>query len=202
MHDLIECSLEFCMPVVEAMIFASPQPLSLTRIEQLFQRSGYFVDRAVLKSCIESLQQACDARAIELMEVASGFEYRVKTAFSPWLVHMTEERPQRYSRALLETLALIVYRQPITRAEIEEVRGVAVSSTILRTLLEREWIKEVGYKDVPGRPMLFATTRLFLDYFGLKNLCDLPPLEDFTHLDDVGTQLEKMLHETESTTTE
>ncbi|MCD8524684.1 MAG: SMC-Scp complex subunit ScpB [Gammaproteobacteria bacterium] len=183
------------------MIFASSRPLTLVQIEQLFRQSGYSLERTVLKSCIEVLQRACDARAIELVEVASGFEYRVKTDFSPWLAHMTEERPQRYSRALLETLALIVYRQPITRAEIEEVRGVAVSSTILRTLLEREWIKEVGYKDVPGRPMLFATTRLFLDYFGLKNLCDLPPLEDFTHLDNVGTQLEKMLHETENTTT-
>ncbi len=191
--------IESYLSIVEAVIFASGHPIGLSHIEQLLHDSGHPLERSVLKELIEELQTSCDGRAVELVEVASGYQYRVRSEFSPWLARMAEERPQRYSRALLETLALIVYRQPVTRAEIEEVRGVAVSSHILRTLLDRDWVKEVGYKDVPGRPTLFATTRAFLDYFGLKNLRDLPPLEEFTNLDEAGEQLEMILHETEDT---
>jgi segregation and condensation protein B len=197
MSELVQNSIEHCLPIIEAMIFASPQPMPLAQLEQIFQEEGHPLDRALLKQALESLQQACEGRAVALVEIASGYQYRVKPEFAPWLAKLTEERPPRYSRALLETLALIIYRQPVTRAEIEEVRGVAVSSHILRTLLDREWVKVVGHKDVPGKPALFATTRAFLDYFGLKNLRDLPPLEDFTNLDEAGEQLEILLHETE-----
>lgn len=181
--------------IIEAIIFASQQPISFAQLEQALQEDGQVVDRALLKEALETLQKACEGRAIALVEVASGYQYRVKPEFAPWLMKLTEERPQRYGRALLETLALIVYRQPVTRAEIEEVRGVAVSSYILRTLLDREWVKVVGHKDVPGKPALFATTRAFLDYFGLKNLRDLPPLEAFANLENAGEQLELLLHE-------
>lgn len=199
MNELIEHSIEHYLPIVEALIFASQDPISLARLEQLFQEEGQVIERAVLKEILEKLQANCQDRALELLEVASGYQYRVKPVFASWLARLNEERPQRYGRALLETLALIIYRQPVTRAEIEDVRGVAVSSTILRTLLDRDWIKVVGHKDVPGKPALFATTRAFLDYFGLKNLRDLPPLEAFTNLDEAGEQLEILLHETDHT---
>lgn len=183
--------------IVEAIIFASQQPVSFGQIELMLQEEERVIDRDQLKAAIVTLQAACEGRAIDLVELASGYQYRVKPGFAPWLAKLTEERPQRYSRALLETLALIVYRQPVTRAEIEEVRGVAVSSHILRTLIEREWVKIVGHKDVPGKPALLATTRAFLDYFNLKSLRDLPPLEAFINLDNAGEQLELLLSETE-----
>lgn len=195
MDEIIAYTQDAYLSIVESLIFASQEPISLIQIEMIFQEEGHIIDRLKLKSLVEELQKACEGRAIELVEVASGYQYRVKSAFSSWLSRLTEERPQRYSRALLETLALIIYRQPVTRAEIEAVRGVAVSSHILRTLLDRDWIKIVGYKDVPGRPALFVTTRAFLDYFGLKQLRDLPPLEEFTNLDEAGEQLEILLNE-------
>lgn len=184
------------MPIIEAIIFASQQPVSLGQLETMLQHDENTpIDRAELKAAITALQEEYASRAINLVEIASGYQYRVKPEFAPWLMKLTEERPQRYSRALLETLALIIYRQPITRAEIEEVRGVAVSSQILRTLIEREWVKVVGHKDVPGKPALLATTKLFLDYFNLKSLRDLPPLEAFTNLENAGEQLEMLLNE-------
>lgn len=186
------------LPIIEAIIFASLQPVSLGQLELMLQEEGRPIEREVLKEAIAKLQEACEGRAIQLVEVASGYQYRVKPEFAPWLAKLTEERPQRYSRALLETLALIVYRQPITRAEIEEVRGVAVSSHILRTLIDREWVKIVGHKDVPGKPALLATTRSFLDYFNLKSLRELPPLEAFINLENAGEQLELLLSEIEA----
>ena len=188
--------LEHYLPIIEAIIFASQQPVSLGQLELMLQEEGApELDRAVLKEALVQLQAACEGRSIDLVEVASGYQYRVKAEFAPWLAKLTEERPQRYSRAMLETLALIVYRQPVTRAEIEEVRGVAVSSHILRMLIDREWVKVVGHKDVPGKPALLATTRAFLDYFNLKSLRDLPPLEAFTNLENAGEQLEFLLGE-------
>lgn len=187
--------LEYYLPIIEAIIFASQQPVSLGQLELMLQEDGQELDRAVLKEALTQLQVACEGRSVDLVEVASGYQYRVKSEFAPWLAKLTEERPQRYSRALLETLALIVYRQPVTRAEIEEVRGVAVSSHILRTLLDREWVKVVGHKDVPGKPALLATTKSFLDYFNLKSLRDLPPLEEFINLENAGEQLELLLGE-------
>ena len=196
MNELRE-SIERHLPIIEAIIFASQQPVSLGQLELMLQEEGQVIDRTVLKEALVMLQAACETRSIDLVEVASGYQYRVKPEFAPWLAKLTEERPQRYSRALLETLALIVYRQPVTRAEIEEVRGVAVSSHILRTLIDREWVKVVGHKDVPGKPALLATTRAFLDYFNLKSLRELPPLEAFINLENAGEQLELLLSETE-----
>lgn len=187
---------DYYLPIIEAIIFASQEPVSLGQLEQMLQEEGEpGIDRVLLKEMITQLQAACEHRAIDLVEVASGYQYRVKPNFAPWLAKLTEERPARYSRALLETLALIVYRQPVTRAEIEEVRGVAVSSHILRALLDREWVKIVGHKDVPGKPALLATTKSFLDYFNLKSLRDLPPLEEFINLENAGEQLELLLNE-------
>jgi segregation and condensation protein B len=129
------------------------------------------------------LRKSCDSRAFELKEVASGYRLQIREKFSPWVGRLWEERPQRYSRALLETMALIAYRQPITRGEIEDVRGVAVNTNIVKTLLEREWVRIVGYRDVPGKPAMFATTKAFLDHFNLKNLDELPPLADLRQLE-------------------
>jgi segregation and condensation protein B len=131
---------------------------------------------------MDSIAEDCADRGFELKEVASGFRFQVKQELSEWIAKLWEERPPRYTRALLETLALIAYRQPITRGDIEEIRGVGVSSNIVRTLLDREWIRVVGHRDVPGRPAMFATTKQFLDYFNLKSLQDLPPLSEIKDL--------------------
>lgn len=166
--------------IIEAVIFASEQPVPLSYLHGLLQADYTDITREQVQEAVLQLQQACESRSIELLSLASGYQYRVKTSFSSWLLKLLEERPPRYSRAFLETLALIVYRQPITRAEIEEIRGVAVSSTIIRTLIEHEWVKVVGHKEVPGRPALLATSKYFLDYFNLNSLKDLPPLEEFS----------------------
>ena len=131
------------------------------------------------RQALAELAEDCRGRSVELKQVASGYRLQVKEAFSPWVGRLFEDRPGRYSRALLETLAIIAYRQPATRGEIEDIRGVAVSSGIIKTLLERDWVQVVGHKEVPGRPALFATTRYFLDYFNLTSLADLPPLQEF-----------------------
>lgn len=165
--------------IIEAVIFASEQPVPLNYLHGLLQSEYPHVAREQVQAALLQLQQDCASRSIELRELASGYQYRVKTDFSSWLLKLLEERPPRYSRAFLETLALIVYRQPITRAEIEDIRGVAVSSNIIRTLIEHEWVKVVGHKEVPGRPALLATSKYFLDYFNLSSLKDLPPLEEF-----------------------
>ncbi len=161
--------------LLEAWLLASGRPLSLERLGELFEE-GERPEPAQLREALDVLRQSCEGRAFELKEVASGYRLQVREKFSPWVGRLWEERPQRYSRAMLETLALIAYRQPITRGEIEDVRGVAVNSQIVKTLLERDWIRVVGYRDVPGRPAMFATTRVFLDYFNLKSLEQLPPL--------------------------
>jgi segregation and condensation protein B len=136
------------------------------------------VERATVKKALDALASDYEGRGIELREVASGYRVQIKRSMSDWLMPLWEERAPRYTRALLETLALIAYRQPITRGEIEEVRGVVVSTNIIRTLLERNWVRVVGYRDVPGKPAMLGTTREFLDYFGLKKLEDLPPLSE------------------------
>lgn len=161
--------------LLEAWLLASGRPLSLERLGELFEEAER-PEPAQLREALDVLRQSCEGRAFELKEVASGYRLQIREKFSPWVGRLWEERPQRYSRAMLETLALIAYRQPITRGEIEDVRGVAVNSQIVKTLLERDWIRVVGYRDVPGRPAMFATTRVFLDYFNLKSLEQLPPL--------------------------
>ena len=161
--------------VLEAFLLASGKPQSLERLMELFEECER-PEPAVFKKALTVLGKSCEGRALELKEVASGYRLQVRERYAPWVGRLWEERPQRYSRALLETLALVAYRQPITRGEIEDIRGVAVNSQIVKTLLEREWIRVVGHRDVPGRPAMFATTKAFLDHFNLKSLDELPPL--------------------------
>lgn len=169
-------------PLLEAFLLASGKPQSLERLFELFEE-GERPEPPVFKKALQLLGKSCEGRAFELKEVASGYRLQIREQFSPWVGRLWEERPQRYSRAMLETMALIAYRQPITRGEIEDVRGVAVNSNIVKTLLEREWIRVVGYRDVPGKPAMFATTKAFLDHFNLKALDDLPPLAELRELE-------------------
>lgn len=169
--------------VLEALFLAADQALSLERIAGLFaqeQRPSAEQIQAGLERLALSLKQ----RSYELKQVASGYRLQIRAKYAPWVGRLSEERPQRYSRAMLETLALIAYRQPITRGEIEEVRGVAVNTQIIKTLLEREWVRTVGYKDVPGKPELLATTQTFLDYFNLGGLDELPNRFDLDKVKD------------------
>lgn len=169
-------------PLLEAFLLASGKPQSMERLFELFEE-GERPDPAVFKKALTILGKSCEGRAFELKEVASGYRLQVREKFAPWVGRLWEERPQRYSRAMLETLALIAYRQPITRGEIEDVRGVAVNSQIVKTLLEREWIRVVGYRDVPGKPAMFATTKAFLDHFNLKSLDELPTLAELREIE-------------------
>lgn len=174
---------------IEAILLAAAQPLSLTQLAALFtEEEG--VSNEQLLAALQALAEDCAERGIELKEVASGYRYQIREDVHHWVTRLWTERPTKYSRALLETLALIAYRQPITRAEIEQIRGVAVSSSIVKTLEEREWIRVVGYRDVPGRPALFGTSRTFLDYFNLKSLDELPPLADIRDLDEYDPQMD------------
>ncbi|MBV2128605.1 SMC-Scp complex subunit ScpB [Arsukibacterium indicum] len=169
------------LQLIEAAIFASEQPLSVAELQaSVLQR--FTVSKSRIDATIRQLQDDYSARGIVLQHTASGFRFVTRPELSDDLAQLWPERSARYSRAVLETLALIAYKQPITRGEIEEVRGVTVSTQIIRTLLDRGWVKVVGHKEVPGRPGLYATTALFLDYFGLKSLSDLPPLPEFTEL--------------------
>lgn len=167
--------------IVEGLLLAAGKPLSLSVIAGVFSEDER-PDNAELRQVLDAIAEDCNDRGFELREVASGFRFQVKQEIGEWIARLWEEKPPRYSRALLETLALIAYRQPITRGDIEEIRGVGVSSTIMRTLLDREWVRVVGQKDVPGKPALYATTRQFLDYFNLKSLQDLPPLSEIREL--------------------
>ncbi|GEN28674.1 hypothetical protein HVA01_23200 [Halovibrio variabilis] len=161
--------------IIEAALLAAGEPLPLERLETLFL-AGECPTRKEFRGVLERLQQRHSEGALELLETVSGYQLRIRPRLSQWVSRLWDERPQRYSRALLETLALIAYRQPVTRGDIEEVRGVSVSSSIMRTLAERGWIRVVGHRDVPGRPAVYATTRSFLDDFGLKTLDALPPM--------------------------
>ena len=176
--------------ILEAVLLAVDEPLSLDRLLGVFpeaERPG----RDALRVALNELGAACEGRGVELVEVAGGFRLQVPKAFSPWVSRLWEERSASYSRALLETLALIAYRQPVTRGEIEAVRGVSLSSSIMKTLQERSWIKVVGHREVPGRPALYATTSAFLDYFNLKSLSELPPLAALRDLDAIGAELDR-----------
>ncbi|MCV2883866.1 SMC-Scp complex subunit ScpB [Aestuariibacter sp. AA17] len=167
--------------LVEAAIFVAQAPVSRANLFDTVL-DGLTVSEKQLDAVLSELQQDYSERGVVLVEVASGFRFQSLDSLSPWLSKMWQDHAPRYSRALLETLALIAYRQPITRGEIEDVRGVSVSSNIIRTLTEREWIKVVGHKEVPGRPALYATTKAFLDYFNLKSLSELPDIESFSAL--------------------
>lgn len=175
--------------VLEAALLGAGRPLNLDQLSSLFGKRSA-PDRKTLRDVLGELAADYEGRAIELKEVGSGFRIQIRASMSDWLTPLWEERAPRYSRALLETLALIAYRQPITRGEIEEVRGVAVSTNIVRTLLERGWVRVVGHRDVPGKPAMFGTTKEFLDYFGLKRLDDLPPLSEIKDLEELNVELE------------
>lgn len=170
-------------PVIEAVLMVSDQPLTLDQLAELFdeyERPG----KGLIRDLLRQLEEDYQGRGIELVEVASGWRVQARKEHANRIARLWTERPQKYSRALLETLALIAYRQPVTRGDIEEIRGVSVSSSIMKTLVEREWIRVVGYRDVPGRPAMYATTRHFLDYFNLKTLDELPTLSEIRELGD------------------
>lgn len=181
--------------ILEAALMASSQPLSIDRLTALFGDDEDAPVRQDIREALDALTAESAARGVELVEVASGYRFQVKEAFAQWVSRLWEERPARYSRALLETLALIAYRQPITRGEIEDVRGVSVSSSIVKTLLDREWVRVVGHREVPGKPAMYGTTKQFLDYFGLKSLGDLPELSELRDLDSVAEQLDLQIAE-------
>lgn len=186
---VVAMSPELLKKVLEGAIFAAGQPMSLDQLGFLFDEADR-PDNATMRAVLDELVQSYEGRGIELKEVASGFRFQVRQETGPWVSRLWDEKPSRYSRALLETLALIAYRQPITRSEIEEIRGVSVSSHIVKTLIEREWIRVAGHRDVPGRPALFATTREFLDSFNLKSLAELPSLSEIRDLDKINEELE------------
>lgn len=179
---------EELVSILEALLLTAGQPMSLSQIASIFEDDDRPGQDEIAKA-LEHLEASCDGRAVELREVASGFRLQVREEYMSWVSRLWEERPQRYSRALLETLALVAYRQPITRGDIEEVRGVSVSTNIIRTLQEREWIRVVGHRDVPGKPALFGTTKAFLDYFNLTSLDDLPSLAEIKDLGSLEPEL-------------
>lgn len=182
--------------IIEAALMVADKPLSIQRLESLFEKDLERPDRNMIRSALDELIQDYEGHGIEIKEIASGFRTQVRSDFAEWVNRLYDERPPRYSRALLETLAIIAYRQPLTRAEIEDIRGVSVATTIVKTLQEREWIRVVGHKDVPGKPELLATTKEFLDYFNLKKLSDLPPLAEIKDFDKMYPDLfENLLEE-------
>ncbi|MEJ2143235.1 MAG: SMC-Scp complex subunit ScpB [Gammaproteobacteria bacterium] len=181
--------------IIEAVLFSSDEPLDIKRLMELFPEDGH-PGRDAIKAALDSIQSDCEDKSIELKEVKSGFRFQVRQKYADWVTKLWEEKPARYSRAAMETIALIAYRQPITRAEIEEVRGVSVSTQIIRTLMERDWVKVVGHRDVPGKPALYATTKAFLDYFNLKSLEDLPTLAEIKDIDSINAELDLSMPDT------
>ncbi|WP_396586995.1 SMC-Scp complex subunit ScpB [Bermanella sp. R86510] len=175
--------------IIEAALTASGQTLSVDRIQNLFEEYE-MPSKQQVEIVLQRISEKCENKGYELKKVATGYRFQVKQNLSKWVSRLWEEKPQRYSRALLETLAIIAYRQPVTRGEIEDVRGVAVSSHITKTLVEREWIQVVGHRDVPGRPAMYATTKMFLDYFNLESLEQLPTLEEIQEIADANHALE------------
>ena len=174
--------------ILEGALLAAGEPLSVQRMALLFEENER-PSKDDIRAAIKTVEERCEDRGYELVQVASGYRFQVRQNLSTWVGRLWQERPARYSRALMETLSLIAYRQPITRGEIEEIRGVAVSTNIIKTLLEREWVRVVGHRDVPGRPAMYATTRQFLDYFNLKSLDQLPPLAEIKELDNLSGEL-------------
>lgn len=175
--------------IIEAALLAAGGPLSLDGILELFAEEER-PEKKALREAIKQLQIDYEDRGFELVEVGGGFRINVRAEFAPWVSRLWEERPARYSRALMETLALIAYRQPITRGEIEDIRGVSVSTNIMKTLMERDWVRVVGQRDVPGKPSIYATTKEFLNYFGMKGLDELPTLQEIRDLDSINRELE------------
>ncbi|MDB0063806.1 SMC-Scp complex subunit ScpB [Gammaproteobacteria bacterium] len=181
--------------IVEATLMSASQALNVDQLLKLFADDADEVSRDDIKAIVQSLQEDCQERGYELKKVASGFRYQTREEVQPWVDKLRPERPPRYSRAFMETLALVVYKQPITRAEIEDVRGVAVSTSIFKVLLEREWVKIIGHKEVPGRPAMYGTTRKLLDYFNLSSLNELPDLAEIKDIDDIAPELALIVNE-------
>lgn len=190
--------VEQLQKIIESALMAYSQPLTIEKLQTLFTgdhllESGaetVVPEKNEILTALAAITASCHDRGFELKKVSSGWRFQVRAEMAPWINKLWEEKPQRYSRALLETLSIIAYRQPITRGDIEEIRGVAVSSHIIKTLSEREWVKVVGHRDVPGRPSLFATTKQFLDYFNLENLEDLPSLRELADIDSLTPELD------------
>ncbi len=178
--------------VVEAVLLAAGKPLTVDQLLSVFG-DGEKPERSQIREAIAALQEEYAERCVELVQVASGWRVQVSQEMEPWVSRLTEEKPARYTRALLETLALVAYRQPITRGEIEDIRGVSVSTSIMKTLQEREWVRIVGHRDVPGHPAMYGTTRQFLDYFNLKGLDDLPTLMELRDIDSINAELDLAL---------
>ncbi|MCS5582839.1 MAG: SMC-Scp complex subunit ScpB [Pseudomonadales bacterium] len=174
--------------IIEGAILAAEAPLSIDQLMRLFE--GDEPERVDVRDALQEIEQECEGRGFELKQVASGYRFQVRSSYGEWVSRLWKEKPPRYSRALLETLALIAYKQPITRGDVEEIRGVAVSTNIIRTLLEREWVRIVGHRDVPGHPALYATTKNFLDYFNLRNLDELPSLAEIKDLTQANEELD------------
>jgi segregation and condensation protein B len=175
-------------PILEALFSASDKPLSVNQLFELFAGDIEQPSKDEIRKAIEELVEKYETNGFQLKQVASGFRFQVRADFETWVVRLWEQKPPRYSRALMETLALIAYRQPITRGEIEDIRGVSVSTNIIRTLEERNWVKSLGHKEVPGRPSLYGTTREFLDYFNLKTLNELPTLVEIRDVDQFNPE--------------
>src|SRR5690606_6979930 len=186
--DATPIDAELLQRIVEGALLAASKPLTVDDLGALFEAQEKPTNDAI-RAALAAIAGQSSGRGFQLREVASGFRFQVIQDVAPWIARLWDEKPQKYSRALLETLALIAYRQPITRGDIEDIRGVAVASNIVKTLLERDWIRVVGHKDVPGRPAMYATTRRFLDYFNLHNLDDLPTLAEIRDLDSMNTEL-------------
>lgn len=191
-------------PIIEAALLASDGPLTVANLTKLFAAGELNEDTATkdVRAALKSIEEDCESRGVELKRVASGYRFQVKQELSEWVSRLWDEKPPRYTRALLETLALVAYKQPVTRGDIEQVRGVSVSQNIMRTLLEREWVKVVGYKEVPGKPALYATTKEFLDYFNLKSLNELPPLPEIRALIEPVLEEEGLAQQPQTTSTE
>ena len=174
--------------IIEAALLSADVPVPLDRLVGLFKDDEIASDvkekKQVIKAALKELNDECENRGVELANLAGGYRFQSKQDLSPWISRLWDEKPPRYTRALLETLAIIAYQQPVSRGDIEQIRGVAVSPNIMRTLIDREWVQSLGHREVPGRPMLYGTTRSFLDYFGVKKLSDLPPLEEIKQLAD------------------
>ncbi len=183
--------------IIEAALLSADGPVPLDRLVGLFKDGEIASDmeekRQIVKTALKELNDECENRGVELTNLAGGYRFQSRQELSPWISRLWDEKPPRYTRALLETLAIIAYQQPVSRGDIEQIRGVAVSPNIMRTLIDREWVQSLGHREVPGRPMLYGTTRSFLDYFGVKKLSDLPPLEEIKQLVDpafIGAEVE------------
>jgi segregation and condensation protein B len=174
--------------IIEGLLMAAGKPLPMSKIAEIFTDKER-PEPDQLKAALKEIEADCEARGFELKKVASGYRFQVKQQYSDWVGKLWDEKPQRYSRALLETISIMAYRQPVTRGEIEKIRGVAVSTNIIRTLMERDWVRIVGHRDVPGRPAMYATTKQFLDYFNLKSLDELPPLSDIRDMEEISPEL-------------